>query len=290
MMWSGGFAAELQRLHSDRTSGAAQLARQALQCVVDELGLQVDPRSGYGALLEQVQSVRPSMAAIIGLTEQWRQGCRCLPKNLSDTDWLRRVQELAHELLSRSQQAPAVIAANLQTMLRGHEVILTHSCSSTLLAVLADCRNLPLKIICCEARPLNEGVSMAKALHDLGFALTIITDAQAAIALQEADLFLCGADTVLADGSIINKVGTWPIACVASFLHKPVWVVSESFKKLPAGFPAPVLEEMDSGELGYGALPGISLRNVYFDRTPSSLITLWINEYRVQQYGGEMGI
>lgn len=282
MKHSDSFTAQLLRLHSDRTSGAAQLARIALLIVLNELHAQRDPRAVYAVLLEQVQRVRPSMAAIIGLTEQWRAQCFALPSNLSDESWLQHAQGLAQDLISRSEEAPAVIASHLKKLLCGNEIILTHSYSSTILAVLGSCRKLPLKIICCEARPLNEGVSMAKALRDLGFSITVITDAQAAIALQGADLFLCGADTVLADGSIINKVGTWPIACAASFLDKPVWVVSESFKKLPARFPSPILEEMAADELGYGKLSGICIRNVYFDRTPASLITQWINESGTQ--------
>lgn len=287
MTHSDNFTAQLHRLRSDRTSGAAQLARIALQIVLDELQEQPDPRTVYTALLEHVQRVRPSMAAIIGLTEQWRERCFALDSNLCDESWLQHAQRVAQELITRSEEAPAMIASHVQKQLRGNEVILTHSYSSTILAILARCRKLPLKIICCEARPLNEGVTMAKALRDLGFSVTVITEAQAAIALQEADLFLCGADTVFADGSIINKVGTWPIACAANFLAKPVWVASESFKKLPARFPSPTLEEMAAEELGYGNLAGICIKNVYFDRTPASLITQWFNESGTQKCAGE---
>jgi translation initiation factor 2B subunit (eIF-2B alpha/beta/delta family) len=282
MNHSDAFAAELLCLQRDRSSGAAQLARQALLVVVRELQVQLrmlgDPRAVFAVLVGRVQLVRPSMAAIIGLTEQWRSQCLELPSGLAGEVWLQQAQVLAQRLVRRSEQAPENIAAHLQKLLRGNEVILTHSYSSTLLMVLYHCRNLPLEIICSEARPLNEGVAMAKALRDMGFATTLITDAQVAIALQDADLFMCGADTVLEDGSVINKVGTWPTACVARSLDKPVWVVSETFKKLPARFPLPSLEEMAVDELGYGELPGICVKNVYFDRTPADLITRWVNE------------
>ena len=88
--------------------------------------------------------------------------------------------------------------------------LLTHSLSSTVLrgvleAAAEDGRQL--HAIVCESRPLCEGVALAEAWAAGGVRCSLITDAQAAVWCGEADAVLVGADSVLEDGSVVNKVG-----------------------------------------------------------------------------------
>jgi hypothetical protein len=64
---------------------------------------------------------------------------------------------------------------------------------------------LRLKAIVCESRPLNEGVSLAAEWAAAGVDCTVITDAQAAAFVDQADLCLVGADAIT-EQSVVNKV------------------------------------------------------------------------------------
>jgi translation initiation factor eIF-2B subunit delta len=53
------------------------------------------------------------------------------------------------------------------------------------------------------------------------------------------NLLLLGADTVFRDGSLVNKVGTRPLAQAARSFGVPVVVACETFKLAPFDPPAP---------------------------------------------------
>ena len=99
--------------------------------------------------------------------------------------------------------------------------------------------------------------------------------------VQRADVALVGADTIAADGSVINKAGTYLLALAARDRGVPFYVCFESFKR--SGFPASdaVLEKHDLSELDPPQLPHIKTHNVYFDITPPNLVTAWITEHGI---------
>jgi len=46
-----------------------------------------------------------------------------------------------------------------------------------------------------------------------------------------------------------------------------------------------VLEEMESAELNAPNMPGLEVRNIYFDITPARLISRWIDESGIHVTG-----
>ena len=88
-----------------------------------------------------------------------------------------------------------------------------------------------------------------------------------ALLMPETDKVLLGADTVLADGSIINKVGSSLMALSAAHHRAPVHVCAEEFKQLDRQDCE--LEQMDPAELGL-SLEGVDVRNTWFERIPSA--------------------
>lgn len=57
----------------------------------------------------------------------------------------------------------------------------------------------------CESRPLFEGVRLAKQLQRSGACVTVITDAQAGLFMDNADCVIVGADAITEQG-VVNKV------------------------------------------------------------------------------------
>ena len=86
------------------------------------------------------------------------------------------------------------------------------------------------------------------------------------------------ADSVLADGSLINKSGTLMLAATARCFDVPFYACCDGFKLRAAHMPDLVLEEMDAAELGAPGWPGIDIANCYFDLTPPRLISAIITE------------
>ncbi|MBS0601161.1 MAG: hypothetical protein JSR94_07995, partial [Proteobacteria bacterium] len=157
--------------------------------------------------------------------------------------------------------------------------VLTHGWSTTVLACLAQIAALGgLRVICTEARPLNEGRQLAARAAGLGVPVTLITDAQLALAATAADVVLVGADTVLVDGAVVGKAGTWPMALAARAVDIPFVVAAESCRRSPELSVS--LEDQDPAEVG-APLPGVMLRNRRFDVTPPDLVTAWIDEHGV---------
>ena len=88
---------------------------------------------------------------------------------------------------------------------------------------------------------------------------------------------------ILADGATVNKAGTYLLALAARDQGIPFYVCCESFKFAKEDPDKVELEEMSEVELETPDLPHVTIRNVYFDVTPPTLITGWITETGVQR-------
>src|SRR5258706_84271 len=137
------------------------------------------------------------------------------------------------------------------------------------------------RIVVLEGRPRYEGRDMAKALSEHGAAVTLITDAQADIFLPQCQAVVVGADSVLANGDVLNKAGTALLAWAAQGHRIPFYVLCETLKISPHGWSGDLsqLEEKEASEVLDQPIPGVTVRNFYFDRTPASLVTMVITEH-----------
>ncbi|MFJ7152600.1 S-methyl-5-thioribose-1-phosphate isomerase [Streptomyces sp. NPDC100445] len=80
-----------------------------------------------------------------------------------------------------------------------------------------------------ETRPLLQGARLtAYEAARAGMAYTLLTDnaAGSLFAAGEVDAVLVGADRIAADGSVANKVGSYPLAVLARYHHVPFIVVA----------------------------------------------------------------
>jgi len=289
------FAARLSAIAEDRSHGAAELARQCLALMADSARLtpvpQTEAESAMAALYrrlgeqaEQLAASRPSMTPIQTLLLRWQERLAGLPATTL-VEARRQAAEAARGLAEESRAALGKVAAQARSLIGAGQTLFTHSLSSTVLAVF---RSLPaghVRAIVTESRPLYEGRRLAARLSGWGIPTTLITDAQLGLFVPQADMVLIGADSILADGSVINKAGTYVLALVAHDQRVPVYVCAESCKRRPPRLPEPALEEMDPAELSPGQPPlgpHVRVRNIYFDRTPARLISGWIDEHGIR--------
>jgi methylthioribose-1-phosphate isomerase len=139
-----------------------------------------------------------------------------------------------------------------------------------------------------ETRPLLQGARLTAYEADrAGLPYTVLPDGAAGslFAAGEIDLVLVGADRIAADGSVANKVGTYPLAVLARHHGVPFAVVAP-LSTIDLGAPdgaAIEVEQRDATEVtafaGVSvAPPGSAAYNPAFDVTPPQLVTAIVTE------------
>lgn len=142
-----------------------------------------------------------------------------------------------------------------------------------------------------ETRPLLQGSRLtAWELAQLGIDHTVVVDAAGPSVLARglADAVVVGADRIAANGDVINKIGTYPLALAAARAGVPFLVAApESTIDLRSPSGASVeIEVRDAAEIVHigqmvVAPDGTDTLNLAFDVTPADLVTAIVTEDRV---------
>ncbi|MFF3393239.1 S-methyl-5-thioribose-1-phosphate isomerase [Streptomyces sp. NPDC002669] len=151
-----------------------------------------------------------------------------------------------------------------------------------------------------ETRPLLQGARLtAYEAARNGMPYDLLTDnaAGSLFAAGEVDAVLIGADRIAADGSVANKVGSYPLAVLAKYHHVPFIVVAPTTTvdlHTPDGASI-VVEQRAASEVTEFTLPGTRgadgnvggvpvapvgtpAYNPAFDVTPPELVTAIVTE------------
>ena len=259
-------------IHNDREHGSRWLVRETISLLYD---IATQPTSSPEENVQQLQRAgkelahaRPAMAALAGAVR----------RILNAPGGLEGMAREAAKQLNEFDSAIEHITNYARPFLTG--TIMTHSLSGTVLEVLTNCLSSIDHIIVLEGRPRYEGREVARILSKENASITLITDAQADIFLPQCHAVVVGADSILANGDILNKAGTALLAWAAHGHRFPFYVLCETLKISPHGWSGDLaqLEEKESTEVLKQSIPGVSIRNFYFDRTLSRLITGVITE------------
>lgn len=139
-----------------------------------------------------------------------------------------------------------------------------------------------------ETRPLLQGARLTAWEADrAGIPYRVLADGAAGslFAAGEVDLVLVGADRVAADGTVANKVGTYPLAVLAHH-HGVPFVVAAPASTVDPDTPGGAgieVEQRAAAEVtafaGHPVAPaGASAYNPAFDRTPAGLLTALVTD------------
>ena len=250
-----------QAIHAiadDRRSGASKLARIALdtmELAIMEAKGRPDPKA-LTEVARRISAAQPAMAIV------------------------HNVVHLVARLVSEGQDPKAVIEAT-QAELDGARsriartflkiapprgIVVTLSSSETVLEALklANARGLIVRVDALESAPGLEGRTFAASLTDVSIPVTVVPDPEGPARLATASYALVGADSVLRDGSVVNKIGTQALALAAKDHEKPFYVACETLK-----FDA----RYDST-----SSPHRPDTDRLFDLTPAELVTMVVTE------------
>jgi methylthioribose-1-phosphate isomerase len=145
-----------------------------------------------------------------------------------------------------------------------------------------------VKVFATETRPLLQGARLtAWELLREGIPVTLITDSTAGYLMWQSRIncVLVGADRIVANGDVANKIGTYTLAVLAKENGVPFYVAAPTSTidlSLSSGKEIPV-EERSPEEVTFlcgvrTAPDGIGVTNPAFDITPHNYVSAIITE------------
>jgi translation initiation factor 2B subunit (eIF-2B alpha/beta/delta family) len=252
-------------LADDAEHGAAWLSLFAL----DALEAAAETAETYEEVAElarELRTARPSMYAVANRVNGAMVGAAERTP--------AAVAESARAVRERAVDADETAADNAADRIDG-ATVLTLSRSGTVATALD--RAVTDGVVVLESLPGGEGTSVAESLstdHDV----TLARDAAVADRVAAGvGAVLVGADAVLPDGSVVNKVGTRTAATVAAHEGASVFVACASAKVAPAGTTDVDRERRPRAGLYDGDAP-VAVHEPTFDRTPAALVDAVVTE------------
>ncbi len=163
-------------------------------------------------------------------------------------------------------------------------VVMTHCNSSAALSVIKEAyRQGKIEMVfATESRPRRQGFITVKELASEGIPVTLIVDSAVRYFMNDIDCVVVGADTITANGALINKIGTSQIALAAKEARVPFMVAAETYKFSPKTLFGELveIEERDAEEVAPPEILSLNVkvRNPAFDVTPREYIDVIVTE------------
>lgn len=192
----------------------------------------------------------------------------------------------SEEFRARLDRAQADLGAVGANRLGDGDTVMTHCHSTDVLSCIEAARDQgkSLSAVVKETRPRKQGHITAGRLRELDVPVTLVVDGAARRYLDEVDHVFVGADSIAADGSVVNKIGTSGLAVLARERDTPVVVAAATLKLDPATLSgatvdietreeSEVLPTDERAEVG-----DVSVANPAFDVTPPRYVDAIVTE------------
>ena len=233
-------ATQIEEIRQDRIHGASWLSRQAVGVI--SLASEKSEARNVADFLEELKAVgrglmeaRPSMASITNCVSRFiyqvSQGSQA-KKELGSIKKLARskgnelIKDLEEAFFKATEQGAEVIE-------RGDR-LMTCSYSSTICQTLrlAKLARKELRVVVAESRSGGKayGETTFERLKAYGIATEIVSDKNIRQYISKVTKALVGADSILADGSLINGTPSYALALAANKSQIPFYSLCETAK------------------------------------------------------------
>jgi len=278
----------IDEIKKDKTRGASELARQAVEVLKvaaehSRAGSAEEFLAEQREIGERLRLVRPAMAPVFNVVNQFLNAVG-EKGGKKDLDSIKRLAiSKADELIESSLQAVAKIARFATELIEDGDIIMTHSYSSTVMEAVKAVfkKHGNIEVIATRSGAGRTGERIAQELGDCGVPVTFIDDTAIGVYMLVTNKVVVGADRICSDGKLVNGIGTYLLALAAARADIPLYVLCETLKFDPRLRGDEVdLEEKEASEVVEPAvLPSVvKVQNPYFDITPLELITGIITE------------
>ncbi len=201
-----------------------------------------------------------------------------------DVDGLKAATiSAAEEFIENSLKAVERIGLYGARRINDGDTVMTHCNSTAALSVIKTAweQGKKINVIASEARPRYQGHITVRELAKAGIPTTLIVDSAVRAVMKEVDKVVVGADSIAANGAVINKIGTSQTALSAHEARVLFFVAAETYKFHPDTCLGETveIEERNAKEVADpDDFKGVSIRNPAFDVTPPEYIDLIITE------------
>jgi len=270
--------------------GAGKIARygaQALLIAAEKFnGDDVSQFIEYmNEVAEYIKSARPTAVSLPNAVSYVMHRLR--GKNFTSLEEAREhVIKTAREFINYSEEAVKKIGELGARRIEHGDILMTHCHSTAAVSVIVTAHKQGKvdKVYVKETRPALQGLITAKALSDAGVDVVLIPDSSVRHYMKKVDKVVVGADTVVANGAVVNKIGTSLVALAAKEARVRLYVASETYKFSPytvVGELVPI-EVRDPREIvdeeWLKENPNVRVFNPVFDVTPPEYIDAIITE------------
>jgi len=267
---------EITQLKNDDIHGASWLSQHAINTLI--LAVSESQTTTVADLVQEIQEVaeeltsaRPSITPITNYANQFLHQIVTGSQNENSLEALKSFAEIkGKELVKSATKAVSKAVEYACGIIGDLDTVITCSYSSTVCQVLelASQRETRFRVIAAESKFNDKayGEITAKQLMKYEIPVEIVADAKINPRVSKADKALVGADSITADGYLINGKPTLLLAQAAKTKRIPFYVVCESAKFTIRGYITKSTELEPS-----------------FDKTPLNLVTGIITEKGTMQ-------
>jgi len=168
-------------------------------------------------------------------------------------------------------------------ILKKRNKIFTHCHSSTVISIIEQGlkEKKEIEVYNTETRPLYQGRRTSKDLARLKIPNTFLVDSAMRIGIKRSDIVLLGADAILANGKVINKIGSELVAETAQRFRKKLYICTSSWAFDPRSLHhlETPMEYRDTKEVWKNAPKNIRVLNPSFEKIDPRKITGIISEF-----------
>jgi translation initiation factor eIF-2B subunit delta len=267
---------EITQLKEDDVHGASWLSLHAINTLI--LAVSESQTTSVADLVQEIKKVaeeltsaRPSITPITNYSNQFLHQIVTRSQNENSLDAFKSFAEIkGKELVKSATKAVSKAVEYACGIIGDLDTVVTCSYSSTVCQVLelARQRETRFRVITAESKFNNKayGEITARQLMKYEIPVEIIADAEINRRISKSDKALVGADSITADGYLVNGKPTLLLAQAAKNKRIPFYVVCESAKFTIRGYITKSTELEPS-----------------FDKTPLNLVTGIITEKGTMQ-------
>ncbi|KFR08099.1 Translation initiation factor eIF-2B subunit delta, partial [Opisthocomus hoazin] len=239
---------------------------------------------------------RPLSASMGNAIKFLKKEISCLPDTLREEEAKEKLQDTIDKYLrEKIVLAAEAISRSAFEKINDNDVILVYGCTCSGEGGRQLCSDSPLgstsPTVSCSGRPRREGRETLHRLVRKGIHCTYVMINAISYVLPEVSKVLLGAHALLANGSVMSRVGTSQIALVSKAYNVPVLVCCETYKFCERvqtdSFVSNELDDPDDlivlrkGQAqlgGWAENKSLRLLNLVYDVTPPDLVDLVITD------------
>jgi len=281
-----GVAGKIDELKNDRVHGAGWLSRHAISILnqaitQSQAGNTADLMKEIAALANAISKTKPGMISISNYVRLFLKEVGLAAQSVKNLETLRILAAATgKELIKLSEDAANLASTYGGRIISNLDTVITCSYSSTVCMALELARldKTKFRVLVSESKSNDEafGRFTAQQLKEHRIPVEVIADKSIGKRISDADKAIVGADSILADGSLINGTPTLALAQAAREANIPFFAICETAKFDTQGS----INKATAPEAGFDMVPPDLITGIIMENgiMQTNLIPAYIEE------------